>query len=49
VIDAKGVVVMQQRIYKNPQPIDVSKLAPGFYSIQYYNGATVMTEKFIKQ
>jgi hypothetical protein len=49
VIDAKGVVVMQQRIFKNPQPIDVSKLAPGFYSIQYYNGATVMTEKFIKQ
>jgi len=49
VIDAKGVVVMQQRIFRNPQPIDVSKLAPGFYSIQYNNGTTVMTEKFIKQ
>ncbi len=47
--DAKGVVVMQQQFVRNPQTIDVSRLAKGVYLIIANNDGKITTEKFIKQ
>ena len=49
IVDAKGTVVMEQKVVNNPQAIDVSKLAKGVYMIRANNGATVITSKFVKQ
>ena len=49
IVDAKGTVVMEQKVVNNPQAIDVSKLAKGVYMIRANNGATVLTSKFVKQ
>jgi hypothetical protein len=49
IIDAKGVVVMEQRMQRNPQPINVSKLTPGFYLVKINNNGVIITEKFIKE
>jgi hypothetical protein len=48
IIDAKGTVVMEQKVVNNPQAIDVSKLAKGVYMIRAYNGGAVITSKFVK-
>ena len=48
-LDAKGIVVLQQKFTRNPQVIDVSKLAAGVYLIKINNGGKIVTEKFIKQ
>jgi hypothetical protein len=49
VMDAKGVVVLQQKFVRNPQSVDVSKLASGVYVIKVNNAGNIVTEKFIKQ
>ncbi|MEI2748394.1 MAG: T9SS type A sorting domain-containing protein [Ferruginibacter sp.] len=49
IIDAKGVVVMEQRMQRNPQPVNVSKLTPGFYLVKINNNGNIITEKFIKE
>ncbi|MEO8770852.1 MAG: reprolysin-like metallopeptidase [Ferruginibacter sp.] len=48
-MDAKGVVVMQQKFIRNPQAVDISKLTNGVYLVKINNGSKVITEKFIKQ
>ncbi|MBC7535728.1 MAG: fibronectin type III domain-containing protein [Ferruginibacter sp.] len=48
-VDAKGVVVMQQKLVKNPQHVDVSKLSNGVYLVKVNHGGKISTEKFIKQ
>jgi Secretion system C-terminal sorting domain/Bacterial pre-peptidase C-terminal domain len=48
-MDAKGVVVMQQKFIRNPQAVDISKLTNGVYLVKINNGGKVITEKFIKQ
>ena len=49
IVDAKGTVVMEQKVVNNPQAIDVSKLAKGVYMIRANNGGTAITSKFVKQ
>ncbi len=49
IVDAKGIVVMEQKVVNNPQAIDVSKLAGGVYMIRANNGGTVISSKFIKE
>ena len=49
IMDAKGVVVMQQQLVRNPQSVDVSSLAKGVYLVKISNGNTTITEKFMKQ
>ena len=49
IIDAKGTIVMEEKVVSNPQAIDVSKLANGVYMIRTKNGGTVITSKFVKQ
>ncbi len=49
VVDAKGTVVLEQKLVNNPQAIDVSKLAKGVYMIRSNNGGSVITSKFVKQ
>ena len=48
-MDAKGEVVMQQKLLKNPQQVDVSKLTNGFYLVKVNNGGKISTKRFIKQ
>lgn len=48
VIDAKGTIVSAFKVTRNPQPIDVSKLAQGIYMIRANNAGSVITTKFIK-
>jgi hypothetical protein len=49
IVDAKGVVVMEQKIINNPQFIDVSKLAKGVYLLKTINNGTTSISKFVKQ
>ena len=49
IVDAKGTVVMEQKVVNNPQAIDVSKLAKGVYMIKANNGGTAITTKFVKE
>jgi hypothetical protein len=49
IVDARGIVVMEQKALNNPQSIDVSKLAKGTYMIRMNNGGSVLTSKFVKQ
>ena len=49
VIDTKGMVVLEQKLLSNPQPVNISALASGFYLVKINNGGVVITEKFIKQ
>ena len=47
--DAKGLVVMEQALIKNPQAVDVSRLAKGFYLLKINNAGKIITEKFVKE
>ncbi len=49
IIDAKGMLVMEERIVKNPQSIDVSRLAKGAYMIRVDNGGSIISTKFVRQ
>ncbi len=49
IMDAKGGVVIEQKMRNNPQPIDISALAKGFYLVTINTGNQIITEKFIKQ
>ncbi|CAN5880718.1 zinc-dependent metalloprotease family protein [soil metagenome] len=49
IIDAKGMQVMQERLVKTPQALDISRLANGTYLVRINNGSQVITEKFVKQ
>ena len=49
IVDAKGTVVMEQKVVNNPQKIDVSKIAKGVYMIRANNGGTTLTSKFVKE
>ena len=48
ILDAAGNVVMDQKISRNPQTVDVSKLAKGVYMIKVDNGGSVISSKFVK-
>ena len=49
IVDAKGVQVMDEKLVKNPQALDISRLASGVYLVKINNGLQVITEKFVKQ
>lgn len=49
VMDARGMIVMEQQLKRNTQSIDVSKLAAGSYIVKINNGSSIITSKFVKQ
>lgn len=48
VMDARGMIVMEQPLKRNTQSIDVSKLSGGTYVVKISNGRSVITSKFVK-
>ncbi len=48
IVDAKGTVVMEQKVSNNPQSIDVSKLSRGVYLIRSNNVDGLISSKFVK-
>ena len=48
IIDSKGTIVKEEKLFTNPQYIDVSSLTKGFYLIKINNGGVFTTEKFMK-
>ncbi|MFN8247802.1 MAG: zinc-dependent metalloprotease family protein [Ferruginibacter sp.] len=48
IIDSRGVKMMQERMTKTTQALDVSRLASGVYQVRIDNGTHVITEKFVK-
>ncbi len=49
VLDAKGNVVMEQKIINNPQAVNVAKLPNGVYMLKVNSGGNIITAKFVKQ
>jgi hypothetical protein len=49
VIDAKAVIVMEQKFVNAVHSMDVSKLAKGVYMLRVNNAGNVITTKFVKQ
>jgi bacillolysin len=49
VIDANGIVVMQQKINNAVQQVDISRLAKGVYMLKIDNGSGLLSSKFVKQ
>ncbi len=49
ITDAGGKVVITKNIIRNPQAIDISKLAKGVYLIKVNNDGKEITSKFIKE
>lgn len=49
IFSAGGVEVFRQKVTSNKINIDVSQLAKGFYIIQFVNGDSVLSEKFVKE
>ncbi len=48
IIDSRGVKMMQEKMTKTTQALDVSRLASGVYQVRIDNGTQVITEKFVK-
>ncbi len=49
IIDGKGATVLVNKIGRNPQTVNISKLAKGTYLVRVNNGINTITAKFVKQ
>ena len=49
IIDAKGATVLVNKIGRNPQAVNISKLSKGTYLVRVNNGFNTITAKFVKQ
>ena len=49
IIDAKGATVLVNKIGRNPQAVNISKLSKGTYLVRVHNGINTITAKFVKQ
>lgn len=49
VIDLNGTVVLEQKVTRNPQQVDISKLPNGVYMLKVNNGGNNLSSKFVKQ
>jgi hypothetical protein len=49
VTDAKGIIVMEQKMMSNLQSINVSRLPAGVYMLRANNGVQTLVSKFVKE
>ena len=48
ILDLSGRVVLHQQLFSGSQQMDVSRLLPGTYLLQYFDGQDYQTERLIK-
>ena len=49
VVDMKGTVMMEEKITRSLQQINISKLPKGVYMLKLNNGENLITSKFVKE
>ena len=49
ITDLNGTVVMEEKVTRNMQQVNISKLPSGVYMLKVNNGGTALTSKFVKQ
>jgi hypothetical protein len=49
ITDANGTVVMEEKVTRNLQQVNISKLPNGVYMLKVNNGGSTLTSKFVKQ